>query len=124
MIDISKYTGKDRSEIFHSSGHAQLGRGSQIGSAGTQSFQQRLDLAANNRTVADYKKSVLGTRRGLARAKKATPESIRLKRSGDSDASGTAGYSRQAFNAGEQPAPAKPTAGFKEPPSRGFNPYS
>ena len=127
MIDLSKYTGEDKSEIFHTSGHARLARGDQIGSAGTQSFQQRLDLAASNRTVADYKKSVLGARRGIARAKKATPESTHLKRTGD-DTSGneTPRFSRQAFNAGEQPSSpsAKPSTSFREPPSRGYNPYA
>ena len=130
MIDISKFSGKERSElkseILHSSGHAQLGRGGQIGSTSNQSFQQRVDMTQQqSRTIADYKRSAIGSRFGVLKAKKATPRTSRLRRSAapmDGDANGSVG-SRQAFNAGDTP-PEKPSTTFKEPPSRGFNPYA
>lgn len=118
MLDLNKYSGKDKSEIFHTSGHARLGQGDRIGSAGNQSFQQRLELAQRSRMVADYGRSAIGDRRNhLVKAKKATPTTSRLKRA---TGEGT-GSPRQAFNAGEQQ---KPASGFKEPPSRGYNPYA
>ena len=129
MIDISKYSGKDESEIkaeiLHSSGHARIGRGDQIGSASNQSFQQRIDLAQQSRTIAGYKRSAIGSRFGVLKAKKATPRTSRLRRSAaptDGDANSSIG-SRQAFNAGHTP-PEKPSTTFKEPPSRGFDPYA
>lgn len=129
MIDISKYSGKDESEIkaeiLHSSGHARIGRGDQIGSASAQSFQQRIELAQQPRTIADYQRSAIGGRFGVLKAKKAGPRTSRLKRStapSDGDG-GSAASSRQAFNAGDTP-PEKPSASFKEPPSRGYDPYA
>ena len=128
MIDISKYSGKDESEIkaevLHTSAHARLGRGDQIGSAGTQSFQQRIELAQTPRTIAYYKRSAIGGRFGALKAKQATPRTSRLKRStAPSDGDSVSGTSRQAFNAGDTP-PESLSAGFKEPPSRGYNPYA
>lgn len=129
MIDISKFSGKDESEIkaeiLHSSGHARIGRGHQIGSAGTRSFQQRIELAQQPRTVADYQRSVIGGRFGVLKAKKAGPRTSRLRRSTiPSDGyGGSATSSRQAFNAGDMP-PEKPSMGFKEPSSRGYDPYA
>jgi hypothetical protein len=50
MLDLNKYADDDKSKIFHTSGHARVGRGAQIGSAGTQSFQQRIETAQRERT--------------------------------------------------------------------------
>lgn len=129
MIDIHKYSGKDKSEIkaeiLHTSGHARIGRGDQIGSASNQSFQQRIEIAQQPRTIAGYKRSAIGGRFGVLKAKKAEPRTSRLKRStapSDGDGAGAAS-SRQAFNAGDTP-PEPPKATYKEPPSRGYNPYA
>lgn len=128
MLDLNKYSGKDESEIkaeiLHSSGHARIGRGDQIGSAGTQSFQQRIDLAQQARTIAGYQQSAIGSRFGVLKAKKAAPRVSRLKRTAaPSDGAAGSSSSRQAFNAGETP-PEKPSTSFQEPPSRGYNPYA
>ena len=128
MIDISKFSGKDESEIkaeiLHSSGHARIGRGDQIGSASNQSFQQRIDLAQQSRTIADYQRSAIGGRFGVLKAKKAAPRVSRLKRSiAPSDSDGGGAASRQAFNAGDMPSERASTS-FQEPPSRGYDPYA
>lgn len=128
MIDIHKYSGKDKSEIkaeiLHTSGHARIGRGDQIGSVSNQSFQQRIELSQQPRTIADYQRSAIGGRFSVLKAKKAEPRMSRLKRStAPSDGDGNGASSRQAFNAGDMP-PEKPSTGFKEPPSRGYNPYA
>jgi hypothetical protein len=117
MLDLNKYSGQDKSQIFHTSGHARIGQGDRIGSAGTQSFQQRLELNQKDRTIADYKRSAIGARVGSLGAKRSTPRISPLKKDAGR------GSSRQAFNAGDQSTqPVKPS-GFKEPPSRGYNPY-
>lgn len=118
MLDLNQFSGKDKAEILHSSGHAQLGRGSQIGATGGLTFEQRLSMTGQGRTIADYRRSLMGAQRGTLRARQATPESLRLRRS-----STEGGQSRQAFNAGDTSS-SQPSTGFKEPPSRGYNPYA
>lgn len=117
MLDLNKYSGQDKSQIFHTSGHARIDQGDRIGSAGTQSFQQRLQINEKERTIEDYKRSTIGARVGSLGAKRSTPRVSRLKKD-----SGQGG-SRQAFNAGDQSAQSTKPSGFKEPPSRGYNPY-
>lgn len=123
MIDLNKYSGQDKTQLFHTSGQAQVGRGSQIGSGGGQSFQQRLELANRERTVGGYNRSMMGAQRGTLRAKQFVPKPA-ASRSNAKDPI----RSRQAFNAGDTStatgsAPSKPS-GFVEPPSRGYNPYA
>lgn len=135
MLDLNKYSGKDKSAYFHSSGHAQLGQGSAIGSASNQTFSQRQAMsgtASTERTVTGYHRSQMGSQYSKVRAKRFEPQNSQL---------GTRRRTRQAFNAGdnsgvsEAPSAGRqafnarggatpPPAGFKEPPSRGFNPYA
>ncbi|HMS93398.1 MAG TPA: hypothetical protein PKD28_03335, partial [Candidatus Saccharibacteria bacterium] len=85
----------------------------------------RIELAQQPRTIADYQRSAIGGRFGVLKAKKAGPRVSRLKRStapSDGDG-GSAASSRQAFNAGDTP-PEKPSTSFKEPSSRGYDPYA
>lgn len=119
MLDLNQFSGKDKAEILHSSGHAQLGRGGQIGAAGGLTFEQRLNMTGEGRTIADYRRSLMGAQRGALKARQATPETLRLRRSSTDEGQS----SRQAFNAGDA-SPNKPRGGFKEPPSRGYNPYA
>ena len=108
MIDLNKYSGPDKSRILHSSGAAQVGQGARIGSAGGLSFQRRLEVAERNRTVGDYRRSAIGAQRG----------SLRVRRAATPDASLPGQQSSvSAPNPTSQP-------GFKEPPSRGYNPYA
>ncbi|GEM_PF-1239136 len=138
MLDLNKFSGKSKSEILHSSGYAQLGQGDSIGSAGGQTFQQRLEKSnAHSRTVKGYHHSKVGSQRGALRAKKFAPPSDGDKvnqryrsrqafNAGDDSGAAQRGDgalgSRQAFNAGDSPP--KPSISFKEPPSRGYNPYA
>lgn len=131
MIDIRKFSGKDeseiKSEVLHTSGHARIERGDQIGSTGTQSFQQRVELTQKeSRTIGHYRHSAVGGRFGVLKAKQSTPQTSRLKRAAPpSDAhSSSGGTSRSAFNSGSTAPQKKPSPGFKEPPSRGYNPYA
>jgi hypothetical protein len=115
MLDLNKYADDDKSKIFHTSGHARVGRGAQIGSAGTQSFQQRIETAQRERTIEGYQRSQVGSQRGALRARAVTPSQspLRVKKTKSN---------RQQFNAGGGTTP--PTQGFREPPSRGYNPYA
>ena len=65
MLDLNKYSGKDKSELFHSSGHARLGFGDQIGSVSNQTFNQRLEQQGRKgRVVGGYHHSKVGAQRG------------------------------------------------------------
>lgn len=125
MLDLNQFSDKDKSEIFHSSGYAQVGQGAQLGSAGNQTFQQRIEKANDqNRLVKGYHRSAVGAQRSVVRAKQFVPPTDSTQAANKS--------SRQAFNAGGEQRgsvvpPARNTASshtFKEPPSRGYNPYS
>lgn len=106
MINFDKYLNpdQDKSVFLHSSGHAQLGQGMQIGAASSQTFQQRLELTGKARTVADYRQSMVGARRGTMKARPLSSE-----RSGRTEKPDTASQAR---------------GGFKAPPSRGYDPYA
>ncbi len=136
-LDLNKFSGKDKSEIFHSSGYAQLGQGNTIGSAGGSTFQQRQAVGnMQDRTINGYHRSAMGMQRGQMRAKRFTPPT-------DGQAAKSSHISRQAFNAGDTGGGASGSRApssrqefnaeggssgssttFREPPSRGYNPYA
>lgn len=99
---------------FHSSGYAEAAHGKTIGSAGTQSYQERLRIERNRRHVNRYGHSMLGRvdtnqyrRTTQPGDEAAVPARTRLNTGASRP--GTANVSRPQV--------------FKEPPSRGYNPY-
>lgn len=115
MLDLNRFNDTSKSEILHTSAHARVARGEQIGAAGSLSFQKRLELLrAQGRTVGSYRQSSLGVTRGALRAKQIDARQTNTDRQGASPSS-----SRQSFSAGTGRQ-----GGFVEPPSRGYNPYA
>lgn len=134
MIDLNKYSGKDKSELFHSSGHARLGFGDQIGSVSNQTFNQRLEQQGRKgRTVGGYHHSKVGAQRGSLNPKErrliqdVTPVRRSSRQAFNSDGTPADGVqradSRQSFNAGPGAA-GKPKITFQEPPRRNYDPYA
>lgn len=99
---------------FHSNGYAEAANGRTIGSAGTQSYQERLRIERNRQHINRYGHSMLGRVGGSQYRRTTQP---------DSEAASSA---RTRLNTGvSRPAVAgvsRPQV-FKEPPSRGYNPY-
>lgn len=93
---------------FHSSVYAQEAQGDRLGSTSASSFNERLHLERNRRSVRSYRESAIG-----AGAPSKYHDDARVLRRGTI----TPG-SRQGSI---QPA-AKPSA-FREPPARSYNPY-
>ncbi len=115
MLDLNRFSDASKSEILHTSAHARVARGEQIGAAGALSFEKRLALLrTQQRTVGDYRQSVIGVGRGALRAKQAAP-----RQAPGGQRQNSAQSSRQSFNAGGS----RPS-GFVEPPSRSYNPYA
>lgn len=135
MLDLNKYSGKDKSELFHSSGHARLGFGDQIGSVSNQTFNQRLEQQGRKgRVVGGYHHSKVGAQRGSLNPKErrliqdVTPvrrSSRQAFNAADDMPAGEAPQagSRQSFSAGPGAA-GKPKITFQEPPRRNYDPYA
>lgn len=117
-MNLNKFTNTDKSQVFHSSGYVRAAHGDKLGAARVQSFEERLKLMKQNRTVADYRRSLVGARRnGTLGARSVQPQA-------PTQSTQDAPSSRQAHNAGSGPASAPATPTFKEPPARPYNPYA
>ncbi len=114
MLDPNKFSDSDKSRILHTSGYARVGRGMQIGSTSNKTFQQRLEMTERSRTVASYRRSAIGAQRGSLKAQQASPESLRIQRSLKDAAKPSVGGEPKVSGPGN----------FKEPPSRGYNPFA
>lgn len=117
MIDFNKYTGIDKSKTVHTSGHARVANGSNLGAARAQSFEQRKNLLSRQQHVKNYRHSTIGSRGNAVR-----PEN-RKRQSIDGIVPGTGDRSRQGFNASNNATPDRQPHTFTEPPAR-HNPYS
>lgn len=94
--------------VFHSSVYAQEAQGDRLGSTSAGSFNERLHLERNRRSVRSYRESAIG-----AGAPSKYHDDARVLRRGTI----TPG-SRQGS---VQPV-VKPST-FREPPTRSYNPY-
>ena len=90
---------------FHSSAYAQEANGSRIGSTSVSSFADRTELEKNRQAVRSYRHSAIGS-------------------SAFSRQSGSQVGSRGNIMPLSRSAPVARPAGFREPPSRPYNPYS
>jgi hypothetical protein len=105
---LARLNGTDAA--FHSSAYAQEAQGDRLGSTSAGSFNERLHLERNRRSVRSYRESAIGA---------GTPskyhDDVRALRRG-----AIAPMPRQ----GGAAAPAPKPGGFREPPSRPYNPYA
>lgn len=98
---------------LHSSGYAKVASGGTMGSASPQSFDQRIGIERNRRAVARYGHSMIGRghMREDVRPRLGTKDSLRQPGPIDTSAA------RPPLNT------QAPPRAFREPPSRGYNPY-
>jgi hypothetical protein len=117
-MNIHKF-GAQPEKPFHSNAYAQEANGESIGSTNAQTFGQRYHIERNRRAVRSYRDSYVGQGALQHRARTSNP----LQRLD----SGSARQSQNAKNPStplvppRSSAPPRPT--FKEPPTRGFNPF-
>lgn len=117
-MDIQKFVNKNQPEepIFHSSAYARVAHGSSMGATDKQTFEERMRIHRNRQSVRRYGDSLIGrgNMKDVARSGMDNP----LRRP-------ETGYSRQRTNPGVPPrgSIATPRPPFREPPSRGYNPY-
>jgi hypothetical protein len=90
---------------FHSSAYAQEANGSRIGSTSVSSFADRIELEKNRQAVRSYRNSAIGS-------------------SAFSRQPGLQAGSRGSIMSSSRPTSASRPTGFREPPSRPYNPYS
>lgn len=119
-MNINKYINVSKEDIFHSNGFARVAVNS-LGSTSTESFARRRHINRNRRAVQNYGDSMIGRghMRETARTDLEADNPLRQKEQPDLP------VSRQQPVRG--PAKIKssiPQRAFKEPPTRGFNPYS
>jgi len=112
-MDLNKHiVNNDNCKPFHSNGYARVANGDRIGSVGNVPFSQRQNIDNNRQTVDLYKRSVVGSARGVLRAK----QYIRPTASTDTNKNN---------NSLQQNNSAKPVIEqFIEPSSRGYNPFA
>jgi len=100
---------------FHSNTYAEVANGGSIGSTNAETFSQRYSVDQNRRAIRKYRDSYVG--RGAL---------THQARRGAVDPFARVDPSIKAMPPiGHRPTPPPtPRASFKEPPARGFNPYS
>lgn len=96
-----------------------------VGSQGSaqmrQSFAERKQVEQNRRIVHSYQESHLGTRSFRSSdVRQMGSELGRPRRRPSTDTSSAKGGVVNRIDSGQN----RPSAGFKEPPARGYNPYA
>jgi hypothetical protein len=126
-MKISKFVNDPNAKPFHSSGYAEVANGDAMGSTSSQSFEQRQRIDRNRQAIGRYRESAVArvhrnefhhtssAGRPVADASAATPQSLRQQQNA------RGGSLRPAPGANATPI-ARPA--FREPTSRGYNPYS
>ena len=118
-MDIQRFVNRNnpQEKIFHSNAYARVAHGGKMGSTDSQSFSQRLDVHRNRQEVGHYGASMIG-RSYLGEATRSQVSPLRQP--------GREMTTRQRFasRGGVPKRNALPPQGrFREPPSRGYNPY-
>lgn len=112
---------------LHSSGYAEVANGDGIGAASPETFNQRKSLAGSRQIVGTYDKSFLGS--GFAPPEVRSPGAAKPKSRFQKapkrgiESLDYRNQQRQAMNS-KLNIPARPTTGFREPPTRNYNPYA
>lgn len=123
-MDIQRfsYHNDSNEKIFHSNAYARVAHGGSLGSSDKQTFEQRLNIHRNRQNVRHYGDSLIG--RGDMRQVSQMQEDNPLRAE-------SGGMSRPSVNPRgigipKRPGsmPVAPRPAFKEPPSRGYNPFA
>jgi hypothetical protein len=120
-MNIHKFSDQPE-KPFHSSGYAEVSNGGSIGSTNFQTFGQRYSAEQSRAVVRSYRDSHIG--RGSLRHQ-ARPGVIEPFRRDPVIPTGR--RAQNVVNPLTRSASAplyQPSIGFKEPPTRGFNPYA
>lgn len=118
--------GDQTEKPFHSSGYAEVSNGGSIGSTNSQTFGQRYTADQNRSVVRKYRDSYIGrgalrhqARQGVMdpfRRDPVVPTGRQVQNVSDPLA--------QPGNHPSASPVSQPRPSFKEPPTRGFNPYA
>jgi hypothetical protein len=117
-MDIQKYINKNQPDepIFHSNAYARVAQGNSMGATDKQTFEERMHIHRNRQSVRRYGDSLIGRGNMKEVARGDIKNPLRSSERGQS--------TRQGFNRGvSRGAIASPRPSFKEPPTRGYNPY-
>lgn len=118
-MDIQKYINKGQPDepIFHSNAYARVAQGSSMGAVDKQTFEERMRIHRNRQAVRHYGDSLIGrgNMKDVTRGDMSNP----LRRS----ETGVSSRQRHNQNLPVRGRVAAPRPSFKEPPSRGYNPY-
>ena len=121
-MSINKFVHNNDEKPFHSSGYAEAAHGDKIGSTTHQTFEQRMRIEKNRSTIRQYRDSLVARERDAHH---------RHRKKDKFHREAPILNTRQAANAGEQNITSIPDTGagapnrqaFREPPTRGYNPY-
>lgn len=129
---LNKFTGNDANKPFHSHTFADAANGASMGSTNAQSFGQRRQADQNRQMIRRYSESSVASA-----GERLKEELIKRIETPEQTPGGHHKHkyrmSRQAFNAGKTPSPArggpKPLQvpkrnNFSEPPGRKYNPFA
>lgn len=120
MTNIQKFVNNGQDEpIFHSNAYAHVAHGSNIGSTDTQSFKDRLHTHHNRQVVRRYGDSLIGRGEMQNLAKPQVENPLRQPERPNRRQT-TRGVGLPKRN--NPPLP--PRQSFREPPTRGYNPFS
>ncbi|MDN5274944.1 MAG: hypothetical protein JWP06_845 [Candidatus Saccharibacteria bacterium] len=118
--------GDQTEKPFHSSGYAEVSNGGSIGSTNSQTFGQRYNADQSRSVVRKYRDSHIG-RGGLRyQARQGVIDSFRrdpIVPTGR-QVQNTTDPLAHSDNHPSIPSVPQPRPSFKEPPTRGFNPYA
>ncbi|HET6746924.1 MAG TPA: hypothetical protein VFH06_02345 [Candidatus Saccharimonadales bacterium] len=107
-------------KIFHSNAYARVAHGDSIGSTDTQNFQDRMHVHRNRKAVRHYGDSLIG--RGDMRETARTDMDSPLRQA--EDASSRQRFNTRGVGVPRRTSPLPPRQSFREPPSRGYNPFA
>jgi hypothetical protein len=118
--------GNESEKPFHSHAYVDTTNGNSIGSTNIQSFGERYSVERNRKSVRSYRDSHIG-RGSLSHHARRTA----IDPFGRLDASASAPSIHESADGsairpvgGSRSNAVPPRASFKEPPTRGFNPYA
>ncbi|HEU5121328.1 MAG TPA: hypothetical protein VFT59_00640 [Candidatus Saccharimonadales bacterium] len=119
-MNIQRFVSNNQEEpIFHSNAYAHVAHGSNIGSTDTQSFKDRLHVHRNRQAVRHYGDSLIGRGEMRNLAKPQIDNPLRQpERPNRRQTTRGVGLPQRAAS------PLPPRQPFREPPSRGYNPYN
>ena len=123
-MDIQRFVNHNdpNEKIFHSNAYARVAHGDSLGSTDKQTFEQRLHVHRNRQNVRHYGDSLIG-RGDMRQTSQMQTENPLRAEGGDSP---RPGVNPRGIGIPKRPgnAPVAPRPTFREPPSRGYNPYA